>query len=614
MDQVKEYLNLAAKHRFWIAIGVAALLPLIGYFVGAGSIQAQEEESRKKVEDNYKAVQVYEGKSTPVNKDYKPLVDKEKDALQKDVNAAWRKLYARQAPLLTWPEEVAGTFSEWGRKWPEDVDRNVVYQAVDAYIRTYDPYVQQVYQTLRPFDFETGKGIVVAPPAEVLLRPTRFDEVQLPTLGQVWAAQEKLWIQRTVLDVLAQVNAKAGAKDWPTAPVKQLNSLDVAGPEALDQVSVSEGTALVEPEELDPVAKEAAEASESGTSTGGAADQATMMRSRMGGMGMGMPGMGGAVNTGPPRVMYLDTPSKDQVYIVPISLSVYVEQEAIPNLIVEFQNSPMNIQITEVEVVKPAPHTVQKPVKGDKSMLASMGGGIGMGSGGMMGMGRGGMLGDMMMGGYGGGMDVQSMMRGAMGRGTSGGYGNMGDMQSMMRGAMGRGTSGGYGNMGGAYGGRFGGPGAATTKKETGKDISKETLERRKEAAKEKAKGQDGSESEGEEKAAPAKKTGADPYYDIVEVRLFGRARFYHEPPKEEPTTEAASAETPDAAAPDAGATAETPTPAGVAPEAAPAEAETPPAESPKPEGETPAGEASTPAPPENQPALDPGAGETPKG
>ena len=32
----------------------------------------------------------------------------------KDTNVAWRTLYDRQAPLLTWPDEVAGTVPDLG--------------------------------------------------------------------------------------------------------------------------------------------------------------------------------------------------------------------------------------------------------------------------------------------------------------------------------------------------------------------------------------------------------------------------------------------------------------------------------------------------------------------
>ena len=47
----------------------------------------------------------------------------------------------------------------------------------------YPEYVDMVYKTFNPFDYETGKGIVAAPPKEELLRPAQFiaRSAKLPT-------------------------------------------------------------------------------------------------------------------------------------------------------------------------------------------------------------------------------------------------------------------------------------------------------------------------------------------------------------------------------------------------------------------------------------------------
>ena len=90
------------------------------------------------------------------------------------------------------------------------------------YIAAYTDYVDMVYKTFKPFDYETGEGIVVAAPKEALLRPAVFSDEHLPGLGKIWAAQERLWIQRTLLEVVAEVNKNA--KDWDTAIIRQIDS------------------------------------------------------------------------------------------------------------------------------------------------------------------------------------------------------------------------------------------------------------------------------------------------------------------------------------------------------------------------------------------------------
>ena len=60
-----------------------------------------------------------------------------------------------------------------------------------------------VYKTFDPFDYETGEGIVAALRKPSLLLPVKFGQEHLPDIGKV-VAQERLWIQRTVLEGIAE--------------------------------------------------------------------------------------------------------------------------------------------------------------------------------------------------------------------------------------------------------------------------------------------------------------------------------------------------------------------------------------------------------------------------
>ena len=173
--------------------------------------------------------------------------------------ATWKKLYERQAPLLKWPANVSEQFQKWGRKWPEpdQADASVVQLAIINYVNEYPKAVTEVYKSFDPYDPITGKGNVVAPPEEELLRPAKFTDDNPPSLGKVWEAQERLWIQSTMLDVIAQVNKDA--KDWDSALVKQINLLEVGSSDAQDQRSMAKGDTLEEaPELIAPGAEEAA--------------------------------------------------------------------------------------------------------------------------------------------------------------------------------------------------------------------------------------------------------------------------------------------------------------------------------------------------------------------
>lgn len=485
--------------------------PVLGHclFPGASPVQAKADKETATIKQANDGVKPYTQPGIP-NGQYKPIVDEKTEVLKKDVNSAWKQLYERQSPLLTWPKDVEQRFREWGRKWPENVAPSAVELAKVDYILAYPAYVDQVYRTFHPFDYETGTGIVAAPPKESLLQVSVFDQTKLPELGHIWAAQEKLWIQRTVLEVVAQVNKKA--KDWDSAIIRQINLLEVGNPVAQDQRSMAKGQELEESEAIKApgAAEDEAEpaAGPAGGGGGGMQDAMKNFMARGGGMG-GPMGMGsvGAAATAPNTIYYVKPESdKGQYKILPVMLSVLIDQDHVQDLLVEMENSPMAIQVMDFELQRPSSRVV-KPEKGEVTNFAGFGG-------------------DSMMGG---------MMRGRMGAmGTMAGYGGM--MNAMMRNMQGRG-----GMMGGDMGasmamrnmmgmGGMGAAGAAPARKGVDKR-SKNRSEERKE----------------ERKAVEAAKGPSlfDPYYDIVEVKVYGQARFYNPPPTDaEIVTEPSPGET----------------------------------------------------------------------
>ena len=577
MDQVKEFLRQAVKYRFWILVGVSALMSMIAYFAASGSIKAETETKAAEIQSAHKGAQEYTSGTKP-NKDYKPLVEDRTKSLTTDVDAAWRVLYERQAPLLTWPEEVADVFRQWGEKWPDKTDDAAINAAINNYVLVYPAYVEAVYKSFRPFNYEDGTGVVAAPSKDELLHPATYTVQSPPTYGKVWASQKKLWIQRTVLDVVNNVNAKA--KDWDGAFIKQINALEVASPVAQDQRSYARSETLeLAPEIANPNAPAAPTATTTPASGGeggmkGMSDVTSKMAS-MGGMMGGMGGMSGSSNTASDEV-YVFKPAAGagsaQFDIIPVHLDVMIDQGRIGDLIAAFQNSPMTIQVLDFEMERPA-QRIKKPAKGENQPAGLYGGAGGMM--GMMGMrGMGGMS-EMMPPGMNGPM-------GPMAKGMSG-------MGAYMKGA-GRGM--GYGGMGGA------------AEKPKGKDVSKENFEKLVKSKKSKGK-----EKEEEEAARKEQENRInDPYFYVVQVRVYGQARFYKAPPAPAPAAESQAPAGDAAAAQPAGdqpkadaAKAEGETKAE--PAKADAKAETPKADAPK--DEAPKAEAPKAEPPKDAPKPD---------
>ncbi len=478
MDQLKEFLRQCIKYRFWIAVSLAMIFSIAAYTAGSGRVKEEAAKKTSDIEGAKKKVAAY-GANSPTAK-YSEVLNEKTGELNKDVTESWKKLYARQAPLLTWPDRVHERFTTWGRQWPKDIDSSTVQFAIIDYVNLYPKYVTEVYKSFKPFDPETGNGVVSAPPEATLLRSASFKEETPPSLGKVWAAQERLWIQRTLLDVVAQVNRDA--KTWDGATIRQILTLEVGTQTSQDQRSMAKGEVLVEAEPLDDPAKPPVEAAATGSSS---SPEAAMMATQMGGM------MGGSAAAAATESVFYITPkddaAKSQFKIMPVQMSVLIDQARIQDFLVALENSPMTIQVMDLDFGKPDARVV-KPEKGQNM----------------------GMYGNMMSND----MNYQNMMMRNMG-----GMGGMYARQSSMMGDSYAAMMGGGGMMGG-------GPAAK-------KGIDARTKDR---AAEEKKRQ--------EEMKKAAGKSLFDPYYNIVKVTIYGQARFFNPPPAEAPA-EPSQAEAP---------------------------------------------------------------------
>ncbi len=474
MDQLKDFLRQAIRHRFWIAVGLSAIFSGLAYFLGSGPIQQQAVAKTAAIDSAYKGVKVY-AQGKPINKQYSEIVTSKTEDLTKEVDESWKKLYDRQAPLLTWPELVEERFNAWGRQWPKDIDASAVQIAIIEYVNTYPKFVTQVYKSFHPFDPESGTGVVAAPPEVILLRPAGFSESNPPGLGKVWSAQERLWIQRTMLDVIAKVNRDA--KTWDTAIIKQIKALEVGNSLAQDQRSIAKGETLEEsPDIVDPAAPPPADTSSSSSSASPAAGSSSpSLGSAYGGSVAAAP-----LPTGGESVFFIKSESP-AIKILPVQMTVLIDQDHIQDLLVALENSPMTIQVRDFEMYKPLT-AVTKPEKGTQ-VAYGMGMGMGMGMGGYNPM-----MANSALTGYGPRMAQQQEASASL--------------ASM------------YNTTGGMTSG-----GAA---KKSGVDLRSKDFRKENEERLNAAKGVKGTSIH-------------NPYFNIVEVKVYGQARFFNPPPTPPP-------------------------------------------------------------------------------
>ncbi len=163
--------------------------------------------------------------------------------------------------------------------------------------------------------------------------------------------------------MIAKVNKDSGAKDWDGAWIKEIVDIDVGSAASQDQKSLAKGVALEAAPSLVP---EGTPPPDPAAAPGGGAPG--MMGGMMGGMG------GGGSNSG--EVYYLKSDVPHPYKILPIQLTVRLDQQRLAEFLVGLENSPMAIQVMEPEISKPTTPVV-KPVFGESS--------YGMGGMGMMG-------------------------------------------------------------------------------------------------------------------------------------------------------------------------------------------------------------------------------------
>ncbi len=492
----KEILRIIIQQRFWIILGFAALFPIIAFFVSAGAVSQATESKTGEITSAKDGANKYASAPNPPNGQYEAFTTEKISTIESDVNTAWNLLYERQAPLLDWPEQVAATLKEWGREIPANVAPNAERKVGVRYVQVYKKYAEEIYELFDPWDSVTGEGIVVAPPMESLLATVDLESQEVePSINKIWQLQENLWVRRAILQVVAAVNDDAGATDWESAPVKQINMLEVGNAASVDHRTSAEGYELQDPEEVlreGETASTASTAAASGTSSAAAprgGGSSMYMEEMMGGMtgadGM-MAGVGGRASKAGEPVRFLSPDGVKQFRDYPALISVLIDQNSIQEFLVAFENAAMPMRVLEMNWVRPST-PVEPPVKGQQ---ARFGGGYGIGSGG-------GILGmeDMMM----------SMMGGAGGRGGPGtsygaGYGDESYMDEMMGSMMGMGM--GRGQMG---------SGRTARRQSVRRDLTK-------------------SEETEEESDKDEQMVIFDPYYNIVELQVYVRARFFYEP------------------------------------------------------------------------------------
>ncbi len=238
MDQLKQIW----EYRFWIAVVLAVLVPLIGY----GNISGLSDQVAQRESQLNNLVTQLNGLSSATNPNpsWVRQVDALRGELSKQVEEAWRVLYERQKPFFVWPKTDEYDFAvEIGSLDPKDQNVQVPIVVLNAYRDVYPEQMREIWRLAEPRQDPDTKQLVDFPFDLVRDSPLYWNfGAETPTLQEIWLAQEDAWFLKSLVVAIAAANKNADS--WRDAPLKQVVQFAL-GPGAVDDSFAKSGKSLL---------------------------------------------------------------------------------------------------------------------------------------------------------------------------------------------------------------------------------------------------------------------------------------------------------------------------------------------------------------------------------
>jgi hypothetical protein len=472
MDQFKTILAVLRKHHFWALGALVLLVLLVSWSMATGKLSKDFDTRKGTINSRFSEMATIAGEVSPANQEVINAVLQEHNKLTRNVTSAWEFLYKQQQQNNPLPSVLGKTFQTvWESLGPEEPIPGEYLDVYGTFIKRHFPRLLEQVDIRRP---KTAKPEAGREPAGIPggpgMRPgvetveyvgkvvwdkQNFDQLMArfnwgdkpPTSPQVRLTQEDLWVYETLLNIVRDLN-KDSTSHY-NASVKRIVAVDI-GRDATKAFADARNTLGLGGLSLAgggtpgmPGAPAAGPGAMPGIMPGAMPGPMPM---GMGAepMGPGMQGMPGEMmmgrmpaGTDPTEALllgrYVDEngqpvpvdagKAKHPYYefkMMPIRMSLLMDQRKIPELMVKCANSNMPIEIRQLRL---SPGQTAKVDYAGTTSNRNLGAGMNVGSP-MMGEGPGGM-GPMMetpganpygAGGQ-GGMGLEDMMAGVPGVG-----------------------------------------------------------------------------------------------------------------------------------------------------------------------------------------------------
>lgn len=238
MDKLQPLLT----HRFWILLGLAIVLSLVGWWMATGQLQAEYKANVAQWDSKWNLVR-QKIDSTSANDKWVEAIRQANAEKDRQYHEQHRQLYQAQQELRAWPRNVVQAAEAFPPAERIDFSKlpyrgRLPARFTTIYRAEYLPELERLRNLVEPYTVweqqvgaetrETRSGVVDLP-FEVLPRSESIDPTSraLPTSDQVWDAQEDLWIIQSILQAIRQVNG--GATSIDNASIRKVEEFMLMG-------------------------------------------------------------------------------------------------------------------------------------------------------------------------------------------------------------------------------------------------------------------------------------------------------------------------------------------------------------------------------------------------
>ncbi len=375
MDKLKPIL----AQKFWIMFAVVLIMPLAGYFMTKGKLSAEITERRDKLNKTFTGIP--SGTGVPNDSWTNKLNDT--TGVQKVHNIrANQELWLKQKERMFWTKDIAPYMAnaEYFKDLvkPEQNGNQVLFK----YPRSYPSQIRALWEIVDPLDDgvnlrDSNKRRKVAFALTDVHQSAKMnvDDANIErSFGEIWGAQEDIWLQMELLHAIRRMNENAISQG--DASIKQLGKILLfGGTKATGDATASSAAATggassemsgammmpfggggggQRPDGAASVSTDINYGEEFDVSKEDGGGGGTMMKDLSKGYSSGGPsdpnaGAAGGAKTEVKR--YIDFDEKQAYKRRGFYIKLVMDHRKVPDLLAELMNSPFPVEIVRVQQV-----------------------------------------------------------------------------------------------------------------------------------------------------------------------------------------------------------------------------------------------------------------------